>query len=63
MNIGVISGHPLPGLLEEEQEVITVETKYGMVTLRVAKHSGHKIFFLNRHGEPPTNPPHKINYR
>ena len=62
MNIGIIGGHTLAGLLQERQSV-TVETPYGDVDLTVGSMKQHHIFFLQRHGVNEHLPPHKINYR
>ena len=61
MNIGVISGHPIKNLVENA-EYTTIETRYGNIPVYISKQKEHKIFFINRHGEPPRLPPHKIDY-
>jgi len=60
MNIGIISGHLIPGLLQRPEH-ITVETPYGPVVLRVAKTKQHTLFVVNRHGEEESLPPHRLN--
>ncbi len=62
MNIGIISGHLIPGLLQRPEQVI-VETPYGPVVLRVAKTKQHTLFFMNRHGDEGSLPPHRLNAR
>jgi 5'-methylthioadenosine phosphorylase len=62
MNIGIISGHLLPGLLKHP-ELITVETPYGIVFVQVVKMDQHTLFFVNRHGQDSSVPPHRINAR
>jgi len=62
MNIGIISGHLIPGLIRRP-ELVTVETPYGPVVLRIAKAKGHTLFFVNRHGEEACLPPHRVNAR
>ncbi len=62
MNIGIISGHLIPGLIRRP-ELVTVETPYGSVVLRIAKAKGHTLFFVNRHGEEANLPPHRVNAR
>lgn len=62
MNIGIISGHLLPGLLKHP-ELITVETPYGLAFVQVVKLDQHTLFFVNRHGQDSSLPPHRINAR
>jgi 5'-methylthioadenosine phosphorylase len=62
MNIGIISGHLLPGLLKRP-ELITVETPYGIVFVSVVKMERHTLFFVNRHGQDSSLPPHRLNAR
>jgi len=62
MKIGLISGHRIPGLIRTK-ETVSVETAYGSVTVELASVGEHTVFFINRHGEQATLPPHKINYR
>jgi 5'-methylthioadenosine phosphorylase len=62
MNIGVISGHVLPGLLKRP-ELITVETAYGLVFVSVVKTGQHTLFVVNRHGQDSSVPPHRMNAR
>jgi 5'-methylthioadenosine phosphorylase len=61
MKIGVLSGHPLPNLIQDP-EPLTVETSYGSVPVEVARLDDHELLFLRRHGERNL-PPHKVNYR
>jgi 5'-methylthioadenosine phosphorylase len=62
MKVGIISGHPLPGLIRNPEELM-VETPYGDVHLNVSKHGNHTLFFLHRHGEHLCLPPHKVKYQ
>jgi len=61
MKIGVICGHRIPNFVRKTEK-IEVETPYGEVNIELAKLGDHEIFLLNRHGEKPSLPPHKINY-
>lgn len=62
--IAIIGGSGVydPKMLEEVKE-LTVTTEYGAVTLKSGVHGGKNIFFLPRHGEKHSVPPHMINYR
>jgi len=62
MKIGLLSGHTLSGLLHPK-ETITVETPYSDVRVERSTVGNHTVFFINRHGECATLPPHKIDYR
>jgi 5'-methylthioadenosine phosphorylase len=62
MNVGIISGHLIPDLLHDEEQV-SVETPYGAVTVTISSAQGHTLFFVNRHGQQGTQPPHRINSR
>jgi 5'-methylthioadenosine phosphorylase len=61
MKIGIISGHEIQNLIQNE-ETIKIETSYGDVTVQTAGLRNNEIFFINRHGENSNIPPHKINY-
>jgi len=62
MNVGIISGYGLE-LFGHRQDSLLVETSYGAVSLMVEEIEHHRIFLLNRHGDPPVHPPHMISYR
>ena len=61
MKIGIISGHPIKNLVDDS-EYITIETRYGSIPVNISSYDKHEVFFINRHGNPPNLPPHKINY-
>lgn len=42
---------------------LCVETEYGTVSLKSGQYKGKKTFFLPRHGEDHSVPPHMVNYR
>lgn len=62
--IAIIGGSGVydPKMLENVRD-ITVETEYGAVTLKSGTHQGKTLFFLTRHGEKHSVPPHMVNYR
>lgn len=62
--IAIIGGSGVydPEMLEDVKDV-RVETEYGAVSLKSGVHQGKKVFFLTRHGEKHSIPPHMINYR
>lgn len=62
MNVGILCGHLLPDLIKLG-ETICVETPYGPIPVTVSSLGGHEVFFIQRHGEGPGLPPHKVNYR
>ncbi len=62
MNIGILCGHLLPDLIKQG-ETLRVETPYGQIPVTVASLGNHAVFFIQRHGEGPGLPPHKVNYR
>jgi 5'-methylthioadenosine phosphorylase len=62
MNIGILCGHLLPNLIKKG-ETIRVETPYGPVPLQVSSLGNHQVFFIQRHGQGPGLPPHKVNFR
>jgi len=49
-------------MLENENE-ITVETRYGKVNMTRGDYEGQTIYFMARHGGGHSVPPHKVNYR
>lgn len=62
MNIGILCGHLLPNLIKHPEKII-VESPYGSVPMQISSFGGHELFFIQRHGEASSLPPHKINYR
>ena len=62
MKIGILCGHLLPDLIKQGEK-ISVETPYGPIVVLVSSLGGHELFFIQRHGEGPGLPPHKVNYR
>jgi 5'-methylthioadenosine phosphorylase len=62
MKIGILCGHLLPDLMKQVEN-IRVETPYGPIPMQVSSLGGHELFFIQRHGEGPGLPPHKVNYR
>lgn len=61
MKIGIISGHSIPKLIKNPEN-IKVETPYGDISVEISKLGRHDIFFINRHGAASNLPPHKVNY-
>ncbi len=51
-----------PRMLEDVKDV-TVTTEFGTVALKSGIYKGKKVFFLARHGEKHSIPPHMVNYR
>ena len=62
MNIGILCGHLLPDLIKHPEKII-VETPYGTIPMHVSSFGSHELFFIQRHGEASSLPPHKVNYR
>jgi 5'-methylthioadenosine phosphorylase len=62
MNIGILCGHPMADLIQHPEKIY-VETPYGTVPVSISKLGSHELFFISRHGDASTLPPHKINYR
>ncbi|MFH1100503.1 MAG: MTAP family purine nucleoside phosphorylase [Methanobacteriota archaeon] len=62
MKIGVLSGHTIPGLFKKKENIL-IETPYDDVTVTHARVGENTVFFINRHGDHASLPPHKINYR
>lgn len=64
MKVGIIGGTGFynPGLLEKEKEV-KMKTPFGDAVLKTGFYQGMEIFFLPRHGEQHSVPPHLVNYR
>ncbi|MCS7163537.1 MAG: S-methyl-5'-thioadenosine phosphorylase [Thermodesulfovibrio sp.] len=64
MKIGIIGGS---GLSETEvkKEIITIKTPFGEPSCpyEIEKLDDREIFFLRRHGNKHSIPPHKVNYR
>lgn len=61
MKIGILCGHPLSNLLDK-YESISVETSYGLTELLVGHIGKDQIFFINRHGNSSSLPPHRASY-
>ncbi len=49
-------------MLEKEKE-ISVDTRYGTVTMTSGEYEGRTIYFMARHGGGHSVPPHMVNYR
>lgn len=64
MKAGIIGGTGFydPGLLENEKEMM-VATPFGDITLKSGYYHNIEVFFLPRHGEQHSVPPHLVNYR
>jgi 5'-methylthioadenosine phosphorylase len=65
MAIGVIGGSGLYafGRSAPDAAEITIETRYGTVELTRATVQGREVYFLPRHGNDHSIPPHQINFR
>lgn len=64
IKIAIIGGTGVynQSLLKKERE-ITVETKYGSVTLKQGEYKDRTVYFMARHGGKHSVPPHLVNYR
>jgi len=62
IKIGVIGGSGFYSLFEKGEK-IKISTPFGDVTLTHGKIENKNVYFLPRHGEKHSVPPHKINYR
>ncbi|KYK37669.1 MAG: S-methyl-5'-thioadenosine phosphorylase [Theionarchaea archaeon] len=62
--IAIVGGSGVydPEMLQDTQD-ITTETEYGAVTVKSGVYEQKKVFFLPRHGEKHSVPPHMINFR
>ncbi|MEK6982037.1 MAG: MTAP family purine nucleoside phosphorylase [Candidatus Micrarchaeota archaeon] len=60
--LGVITGTGLYQL-GKLKDVVRVDTPYGAVKVNKAKLHDEEFYYIARHGEGHTIPPHKINYR
>lgn len=62
--IAIIGGSGVydPKMLDDIKD-ICVETEYGTVTAKSGIYQGKNVFFLSRHGEDHSVPPHMVNYR
>lgn len=47
----------------EGSRIEVVNTRFGEAELETGELAGRPVIFLPRHGHPPRNPPHRINYR
>jgi 5'-methylthioinosine phosphorylase len=66
IELAIIGGTGLYKLAElQDVEAHQPVTHYGALSgpVRVGTLDGHRVAFLARHGEGPSLPPHKINYR
>jgi 5'-methylthioadenosine phosphorylase len=61
MNIGILCGQELPGLMKNP-ESIRVDTMYGPIVVHAASIGSHTLYFLRRHGEEANLPPHRVNH-
>lgn len=64
IKIAVIGGTGVydPEILNDIRDEI-VSTPYGNVELKIGKHDGKLVAFMNRHGEGHSIPPNMVNYR
>ena len=58
--IGGTGIYRLPGI---EVEARTIKNEYGEVQIYVGQGDLEDVFFLTRHGQDHSKPPHQINYR
>jgi len=61
MKIGIISGHSIPNLMKDPENIM-VETPFGDISVEASKLGKHDIFSISRHGPKSNLPPHKVNY-
>ncbi len=62
MKIGIISSITFPDVLQNPESVV-IETPYGSITTHVSEYKTHTLFFMHRHGNKATLPPHRVNYQ
>jgi 5'-methylthioadenosine phosphorylase len=64
VKIAVIGGTGVydPSMLTNTRDE-TITTPYGDVVLKIGRHRGKLVAFMNRHGEGHAIPPHLVNYR
>jgi len=62
MKIGILCGHQMSDVMKKPER-IRVDTPYGDIIMSVSTFRNHELFFIQRHGEQATLPPHRINYR
>ncbi len=62
MNKAIIGGTGVYNMAKDVTEKL-VKTKYGDVTVDIAKINDEEIVFLQRHGKGHSTPPHLVNYR
>lgn len=62
--IAIIGGSGVydPKMLKDIKD-LRVDTEYGTVPVKSGKCQGRTVFFLTRHGEKHSIPPHMVNYR
>lgn len=63
-SIGIIGGTGVENAAAfGKLDTLTVETPFGTATCLKGSRNGNEVYFLARHGEKHSVPPHKINYR
>ena len=62
MKIGVISGSEPPNVMNDS-EIARIETGFGTVQIKISHIKENKVFFISRHGDAESLPPHKVNYK
>ena len=64
LSVAIIGGTGVynQALLENEEE-ITVDTRFGSVKMNRGEYKGRTVYFMARHGGGHSVPPHLVNYR
>lgn len=64
LKVAIIGGTGVynQSLLDDEKE-ITVDTRFGRVTMKEGRYFDRTVYFLPRHGGGHSVPPHMVNYR
>ncbi|MBU7017559.1 MAG: S-methyl-5'-thioadenosine phosphorylase [Theionarchaea archaeon] len=62
--IAIVGGSGVydPKMLEDVKD-LRIETEYGTAAVKSGKFQEKSVFFLTRHGEKHSIPPHMVNYR
>ncbi|MBU7047258.1 MAG: S-methyl-5'-thioadenosine phosphorylase [Theionarchaea archaeon] len=62
--IAIVGGSGVydPKMLEDVKD-LQIETEYGTAAVKSGKFQEKSVFFLTRHGEKHSIPPHMVNYR
>ncbi len=62
--IAIVGGSGVydPKMLEDVKD-LQIETEYGTAAVKSGKFQEESVFFLTRHGEKHSIPPHMVNYR